>query len=203
MTTKNGCFQRSEVASGPPISGHPIHLCWKRSLQIRGHSTSSQSFSSMNQKNILQLTQRIVDEKTINLSVWIKEICTLLVKLHMICSRMQRVNLHSRPFIIQVGCTTCCFQVCALDHAKGLLQTWITSQSPAIVMCAMYGKPKLPHVNEARYGTFQLKYASRNDREPLQKRKGINASMLPPCQSTMYDEVRYTNVVATIWNRHI
>ena len=54
----------------------------------------------------------------INLSVWIKEICTLLLKLHIICSRMQRVNLHARSSIIQVGYPTCCYQVCALDHAK-------------------------------------------------------------------------------------
>ena len=33
-----------------------------------------------------------------------KEICTLLVKLQV---------------IIQVGCPTCCYQVCALDHANG------------------------------------------------------------------------------------
>ena len=37
LTAENGCFQRSEVASGPPI-----HPCWLRFLQIRGHSTSSQ-----------------------------------------------------------------------------------------------------------------------------------------------------------------
>ena len=38
LTTKIGCFLRSVVASGPPI-----HLCLYRSLQIRAHSTSSQS----------------------------------------------------------------------------------------------------------------------------------------------------------------
>ena len=48
-----------------------------------------------------------------------KEICTLLVKLHIIFSRMQRVNQHARPSIIQVECRTCGYQVCALDHAKG------------------------------------------------------------------------------------
>ena len=48
-----------------------------------------------------------------------KEICTLLVKLHIIFCRMQRVNQHARPSIIQVGCPTCCYQVCALDHANG------------------------------------------------------------------------------------
>ena len=47
-----------------------------------------------------------------------KEICTLLVKLHIIFSRMQIVNQHARPSIIQVGCPTCCYQVCALDHAN-------------------------------------------------------------------------------------
>ena len=63
-----------------------------------------------------------------------KEICTLLVKLYIICSRMQRVNLHARPSIIQVGCPTYCYQVCALDHERGVLQTWITIQSPVVVM---------------------------------------------------------------------
>ena len=63
-----------------------------------------------------------------------KEICTLLLKLYIICSRMQRVNLHARPSNIQVGCTTCCYHVCAPDHAKGVQQTWITALGPAIVM---------------------------------------------------------------------
>ena len=31
---------------------------------------------------------------------------------------MQRVNLHARPSIIQVGCPTYFYQVCALDHAN-------------------------------------------------------------------------------------
>ena len=48
-----------------------------------------------------------------------KEICTLLVKLHIIFSRMQRVNQHARPSIIQVESRTCCYQLCALDHTKG------------------------------------------------------------------------------------
>ena len=34
-------------------------------------------------------------------------------------ARMQRINLHARPSIIQVGCPTCCYPVCALDHANG------------------------------------------------------------------------------------
>ena len=54
--------------------------------------------------------------------IWVfewKENCTLLVKLHIIFSRMQRVNQHARPSIIQVGCPTCCYQVRPLDHGNG------------------------------------------------------------------------------------
>ena len=36
-----------------------------------------------------------------------------------ICTLLQRVNQHAKPSIIQVGCPTCCYQVCALDHANG------------------------------------------------------------------------------------
>ena len=34
---------------------------------------------------------------------------------------------------------------------------------------AMYGKPKLTHVNEARYATFLLSFVPKNDRDPLQE----------------------------------
>ena len=50
---------------------------------------------------------------------------------------MQRVNLHARLSIRQVGCPTCCYQVCALDHAKwgtADLDYPSAAQSPAIVM---------------------------------------------------------------------
>ena len=51
-------------------------------------------------KTFWHLHHRIVHEKAINLSVWMKEISTLLVNLHIIFSRMQRVNQHARPSII-------------------------------------------------------------------------------------------------------
>ena len=51
---------------------------------------------------------------------------------------MQRVNLHARPSIIQVGCPTCCYQVCALDHERGVLQTWIIIHSPVVVMLILH-----------------------------------------------------------------
>ena len=105
-------------------------------------------FFSLIMKTFCHKYQRIVHEKVINLSVWIKKICTLLLKLHIICSRMQRVNLHARPSIIQVGCPICCYQVCALDHVKGVLQTWIIPQSPAIIMRTLLCLPFSSHVNQ-------------------------------------------------------
>ena len=82
------------------------------------HLTVKNLFFSLFIKTFCHQHQCIVHEKAINLSAWMKEICILLPKLYIICSRMQRVNLHARPSIIQVGCTTCSYQVCALDHAK-------------------------------------------------------------------------------------
>ena len=75
-----------------------------------------------------------------------KEIYILLVKLHIIFSRMQRVNQHARPSIIQVGCPTCCYQVCALDHANVGTADWIIAQGLAIVMDTvdLHQPPKYP-----------------------------------------------------------
>ena len=70
-----------------------------------------------------------------------KEICTLLVKLHIIFSRMQRVNQHARPSIIQVGCPTCCYQVRPLDHANGGAADLDMAQSTDIVMNSYCWRP--------------------------------------------------------------
>ena len=72
-----------------------------------------------------------------------KEICTLLVKLHIIFSRMQRVNQHARPSIIQVRSPTCCYQVCALDHANVGTADLDYNSGPAILM--WYGDLILIH----------------------------------------------------------
>ena len=72
-------------------------------------------FFSLNIITFCHQHHRIIHEKAINLSVWMKEICTLLVKLHIIFTRMQRVNQHA----FQVECPTCYYQVCAQDQAKG------------------------------------------------------------------------------------
>ena len=83
------------------------HFCCISAACCEHHQYIARVASYCSWKTINQLWG-----KTINLRVWMKEICTLLVKLHIIFSRMQR------PSIIQVGCPTCCYQVCALDHAN-------------------------------------------------------------------------------------
>ena len=93
-------------------SWSPDRRKWLNQLTVKN------LFFSLFIKTFCLQHHHIVHEKTINLGVWMKEICTLLVKLHIIFSRTQRVNQHARPSIIQVGCPTCCYQVCALDHTN-------------------------------------------------------------------------------------
>ena len=67
-----------------------------------------------------------------------KEICTLLVKLHIIFSRMQRVNQHARPSIIQhppvvIRCVHWTMQM-------WVLPTWIKAQGLAIVIADVVGE---------------------------------------------------------------
>ena len=69
---------------------------------------------------------------------------------------------------------TACFP--DLGHGSTIRDRDIESSPMGNFVRAMYGKPKLTHVNEARYATFLLSFVPRNDREPLQKIKGINAS---------------------------
>ena len=96
-----------------------------------------------------------------------KEFCTLSVKLHIISSRMQRVNQQARPSIIQVGCPTCCYQVCALDHANGGTADLDYSSGPCHrngvsmagrALLAGYpqyihyaGRPRRPHLWNSRF----------------------------------------------------
>ena len=109
----------SEVRGGIWTPHSPVLIEISADKRPLNQLTVKNLFFSLIIKTFCREHHHIVHEKTINLSVWIKEICTLLVKLHIIFSRMQRVNQHARPSIIQVGCPTCCYQVCALDHANG------------------------------------------------------------------------------------
>jgi hypothetical protein len=57
-------------------------------------------------------------------------------------------------------------------------------------VCALYGKPKLKDVNEARSKIFWDKYKKKN--------KIIELSLLPPCKRNLYLHVKRANYVAKI-----
>ena len=108
-----------------PCAGPPVLIKISADNSPLNQLPVKSLFFSLIIKTFCHEHQRIVHEKAINLSVWIKEICIILVKLHIICFRMQRVNLHNRPSIIQV---------CALNHAKVGDADLGYPQSHAIVM---------------------------------------------------------------------
>lgn len=65
-------------------------------------------------------------------------------------------------------------------------------------VCAMYGWKKLDSVNECRFQIFKKHYKPKNETEPMEKIKGINACMLPPCFRTLTQTVARANYVASI-----
>ena len=60
-------------------------------------------------------------------------------------------------------------------------------------------KPKLTHVNELGMQLSTWALLQGMTESPCKKIKGINTSMLPLCQSALYEKVRRTNFVATLW----
>ena len=63
-----------------------------------------------------------------------KEICTLLVKLHIIFSRLQELTSMLDPLIYRWSVAPVVIRCVHWTMQREVLQTWITSQSPAIVM---------------------------------------------------------------------
>ena len=70
-------------------------------------------------------------------------------------------------------------------------------------VCTMYGKTKMKNVDEVRHAMFQQHYAPKNDKDPLQKIKGINPSSMPPCHQVLMNKIKRANYVAALWKRHI
>ena len=92
-------WQFSEVRGGiwtpppPPPPNSPVLISADK-RPLNQLEVKNLSFSLII-KTFRYWHHNIVHEKPINLGVWMKEICTLLVKLHVIFSRMQRVNQHA------------------------------------------------------------------------------------------------------------
>ena len=69
-------------------------------------------------------------------------------------------------------------------------------------VCTMYGKTKMKNVDEVRHAMFQQHYAHKNDKDPLQKIKGINPSSMPPCHQVLMNKIKRANYGRELQNRH-
>ena len=76
----------------------------------------------------------IVHEKTINLSVWIKEICTLLVKLHIFSPECKELTSMLDPLLYRWGVPPVVIRCVHWTMQMGVLQTWIKALGLDIVM---------------------------------------------------------------------
>ena len=68
-------------------------------------------------------------------------------------------------------------------------------------VCALYGKPKLKSVNEARLAIFETKYAPKNKGDLLQLVKGANPSNFPPSLAALQKQVQRAHLVSSMWRR--
>ena len=66
-------------------------------------------------------------------------------------------------------------------------------------VCSLYGQGTLSSVNEARLKIFQQKYKPTDPDMPLEKIKGLDASMLPPCKNVLVQKLARCNYVAYLW----
>ena len=67
--------------------------------------------------------------------------------------------------------------------------------------CTMYGKPKLTSINAVRMALFNDHHSPKNKNKPLEKIKGIDASLLAPCQMTLVEKIKQANYVTSVWKR--
>ena len=57
-------------------------------------------------------------------------------------------------------------------------------------VCALYGLPKVKTVDDARYASFQQKYALARKSQLVSKIKGMNQSIMPPCHRVLLNKIR-------------
>jgi hypothetical protein len=69
------------------------------------------------------------------------------------------------------------------------------------VDCTIYAYPKAVSVETVRDMMFQEKYSPRDDRDPLDKIKGLNPSSLPPCHRVLTHKINLANFVVAMWKR--
>ena len=69
-------------------------------------------------------------------------------------------------------------------------------------VCCMYGKPKYDSVNKLRYDLFTQKLRPKLG-NVLSGFDGIDLSLLPHCQDSLYMHVQRANYQALIWNNSL
>ena len=67
------------------------------------------------------------------------------------------------------------------------------------LVCVLYGQNKVRDVNTACFSIFNVKYQSKDSNTPLKNIKGLEPSMLPPCQATLKQHVLHANFIANMW----
>ena len=60
-------------------------------------------------------------------------------------------------------------------------------------------QPRLTSVNEARSNIFLQRYKPTDPDSPLEKIKGLDAGMLPPCKDVLLQKFARCNYVAYLW----
>lgn len=66
-------------------------------------------------------------------------------------------------------------------------------------VCLLYGQGALSSVNEARWKTFLQKYKPRDPDSTLEKIKGIDPGMLPPCRDVLVQKRTRSKYVTYMW----
>lgn len=69
-------------------------------------------------------------------------------------------------------------------------------------VCCMYGKPSYSSVNKLRYDIFMQKFRPKSGKV-LSASDGVDLSLLPPCQDSLYMHIQRANYQAYIWNNSI
>ena len=66
-------------------------------------------------------------------------------------------------------------------------------------VCSLFGEGLSSSVNDARFKIFLQKYKPSQPNSPLEKIKGIDAGMLPPCEDALMQKLELCNYAAYLW----
>ena len=71
------------------------------------------------------------------------------------------------------------------------------------LVCSMYGQKKLSSVAEARLEMFLKKYKPKIGKNSISCAKRMGGSSLPSCSPVIFQKLRRTNYVCSVWlNAH-